>query len=347
MSKILVVLTGGTIGSAVEGNVINVNGSSPLRLLSMYRQKYGESEDFEVIQPLNLLSENMTPETLLVLLKTLEHTAYENYDGVILAHGSDTLSYTAAFVGLLFHHVPVPVVLVASNYPLGEEGSNGLDNFAGAVDLIRHGSLRGVFVLYQDDRKIKQVYLATRFVEAEPFGDQFRDFSGLPFGRIEQGKLVVNPGRTQPGIEKLQGGKEERLAVPDSFSKKILMIRPYPGLDYSFFHFDEKNRPAAVLHLLYHSATACLGEGSYGLLLFLARCRELGIPVYTASHKALDGKRYATGDALLEEGVIPLLNISPEAAYAKLLVLYNTEGVSVPERMRRDLYFESVEKADK
>ncbi len=61
MSKILVILTGGTIGSRIEGNVIDVSGTSPRRLLAMYREKYGDSEEFEVIQPLNLLSENMTP----------------------------------------------------------------------------------------------------------------------------------------------------------------------------------------------------------------------------------------------------------------------------------------------
>ena len=345
MSKILVILTGGTIGSRIEGNVIDVSGTSPRRLLAMYREKYGDSEEFEVIQPLNLLSENMTPEMLLILLKALDRVEYGNYAGVILAHGSDTLSYTASFVGLLFHHVPVPVVLVASNYPLGEKGSNGLANFAGAVDLIRHSPLRGVFVLYQDDCGRKQVYLATRFVEAEPFGDQFRDFSGTPLGRVEEGRLVLNQAKSLPGMEELQKARGIRLPVPNSFSRKILVIRPYPGLDYAFFRFDSKRHPAAVLHLLYHSATACLGEGNYDLLHFLSHCRELGVPVYTGSHKALDGKRYATGDILLGEGVIPLLNISPEAAYAKLLILYNTQGVSVPEMIGKDLYFESVDPA--
>lgn len=345
MSKILVILTGGTIGSRIEGEVIDVSSASPYRLLDAYREKYGESQEFEVIQPLNLLSENMTPKTLLILLKTLEGVVFENYDGVILTHGSDTLSYTAAFVGLLFHHVPVPVVLVAGNHPQEEEGSNGLNNFAGAVELIRQGTLQGVFVLYQDDLGINQIYLATRLVEAEPFCDQFRDFARIPFGRIENGNLILNPGSEKALSEERREAR--RLPVPDSFSKKILLIRPYPGLDYSVFDFGEENRPAAVLHLLYHSATACLAEGNYSFLLFARRCRKLGIDVYMASHKRLGGNRYVTGDMLLREGIVPLLNISPESAYAKLMLLYNTEGISVPEKIGQTLYFENVEDTDK
>ena len=345
MSKILVILTGGTIGSRIKGEVIDVSSASPYRLLAAYREKYGEGQEFEVIQPLNLLSENMTPETILVILKTLEKTAFENYDGVIITHGSDTLSYTAAFVGLLFHHVPVPVVLVASNHPQEEEGSNGLNNFAGAVELIRQGTLRGVFVLYQDDQGINQIYLATRLVEADPFLDQFRDFARVPFGRIERGSLILNPGSDRAMREEMR--KSESLPVPDSFSKKILLIRPYPGMDYSVFDFKEENRPAAVLHLLYHSSTACLAEGNYSFLLFARRCRELGIDVYMASHKRLGGNRYVTGDMLLKEGIVPLLNISPESAYAKLMLLYNTEGICVPEKIGQTLYFENVEDAQK
>lgn len=343
MKKILVVLTGGTIGSRVENSVIDVSGSSPYRLISMYEEFYGK-EDFEVIQPLNILSENMTPDALLVLLKALDKIRYEEYAGIIVTHGSDTLSYTSAFAGLLFHHVPVPVILVASNYPLGQKGSNGLNNFAKAVELIRKDPVRGVFVLYQDMAGSDQVYLATRIQEAEPFHDQFRDFSGQAFGKMEDGKFIVNTGIEQPTKEAVEANKTRKMEIPASFSEKIMLIRPYPGMDYSFFLPDGKDKPAAVLHYLYHSATACLTGEEYGLLSFVEHCRSRNIDVYTASYKKTEGNQYATGDALLKAGVTPLLNISPEAAYAKLLLLYNNSGTKGRREQlaQENIYFESV-----
>lgn len=339
MKKILVVLTGGTIGSRVEEGVINVNDKSPYLLLQKYEEIYKKHENFEVIRPLNVLSENMMPDTLLILLKALERIPYENYAGVIITHGSDTLSYTSAFVGMLFHHVPVPIVLIASNYPIGQEGSNGLNNFAKAVELIRKKEVRGVFTLYQNHLLENQVYLSTRIMEADPFLDQFRDFSGTPFGKMEQ-EFIPYGGGNQPSLEEVAEKKEKQLSVPNSFSKNILLIRPYPGMDYSRINPGENT--AAVLHLLYHSATACTEGENYNLLPFVEKCRKQGIDFYTASHKKMEGERYATGDALFKVGVRPLLNISPEAAYAKLLLLYNLHDVVTEEMTRQNIYFESI-----
>jgi L-asparaginase len=340
MKKILVVLTGGTIGSRVEHEIINVSSTSPYRLLTMYEEKYGK-EDFEVISPLNLLSENMTPEDLVILLKALENTDCGSYAGIIVTHGSDTLSFTSAFVGLLFHYLPVPLVLVASNYPLGQEKSNGLDNFAGAVQFIREQKWKGVFTLYANDRGERQVYLSTRICEADPYLDQFHDFSGMPLGRIKEQGFTFYTGKNQPGEEELMKEREKPMAVPESLRNRVLLIRPYPGLDYSLFRLDGENRPAAVLHYLYHSATACLREGNYDLLAFANECRERGIAFYTASHKHTEGKLYATGDALLKEGVIPLLNISPEAAYAKLMLFHNSREKN-RDFLQKNVYFEKL-----
>lgn len=342
MKKILVVLTGGTIGSQIENRIINVSGSSPYRLLSLYGEKYGK-EEFEVINPLNILSENMTPDTLLTLLKALDNIHYEDYAGVIVTHGSDTLSYTSAFVGLLFHHVPVPVVLVASNYPLMQEGSNGLDNFANAVQFIRRRAVRGVFTIYGDEKGTGQVYLATRIREAEPFRDQFWDFGGQPYGRMENGLFVKNDGSRQPQKAEVEANNGRELEVPETFSRKVMIVHPYPGMDYSGICFGEETKPSAVLHLLYHSATACMEGENYSFLNFAKKCREHSIDLYAASYKRVEGNRYATGDALLKAGVIPLLNISPEAAYAKLLLLYNNGKEDGGRGAEQNIYFESVE----
>lgn len=340
MKKILVVLTGGTIGSRAQGDIIDIRGKSPYQLFSLYEQVYHKgAEEFEVIEPITTLSENMTPELLSKLCHALDTISYEQYAGVIITHGSDTLSYTAAFVGMLFHHVPVPVVLVASNLPLLTEGSNGLHNFAAGVELIREGRLRGAFAVYRNPEGITDVFLATRLVEADPFTDSFRDFGGKPFGKMEGGRFEPIESGSAPSIEEVNRATERNCDLPKDFRKKILLIRPYPGMSYE--QFDLTAKPAAVLHYLYHSATACVEGDSTGFPKFAEKCKSLDIPVYVASLKEQGGKHYATGEAILEAGAVPLYNISVEAAYAKLMIYYNSQ-LPLRKDIRENIYFENI-----
>ena len=344
MKKILVLLTGGTIGSTVQGKSMNVTEKSAGQLLSLYQKKYGREEEFEVKQPVSVLSENMTPGILGRLCSCMKEIPYENYQGVIIAHGSDTLSYTAALLGMYLGHVPVPVVLTAANYPLEDARSNGLVNFRSAVELIRCGMVEGVFAVYQSNTGEIPVYVATRLTEADAYEDQFRGFGGIPFGKMEKGQLILYRDKRNPTIAKLhQAGSLLPWESP-SFSNKIMLIRPYPGLDYRFISLQEK--PAAILHYLYHSATACTVEENYSFLKFLDFCTEQGIPVYTASYKCTEGRFYATTEKMMERGIIPMKNISLEAAYTKLLLLYNLGQGTLRDRMDENFYFESLPSAE-
>lgn len=348
MKKILVVLTGGTIGSQVEGESVRVTDSSPMRLMELYEKSYGQvergmKEEFEVIQPMSILSENMGLKSWTHLCRIMWEIPYENYAGVIVTHGSDTLSYTSALLGLLLCHVEVPVVLTASNYPLGEKGSNGLKNFRSAVELIHTGLLKGVFTVYQNGKGENNVYLATRLTEADGYLDQFGGFGGVPFGRMCRGEFQYDPAAVNPTVSQV---REKRARIADhspSFEKSIVFLKPYPGFDYE--SVDLSRKPAAVLQDLYHSSTACVEGESSSILWLLEKCKKADIPVYTASVKDASGRNYETARRVLERGAIPMENISPEAAYSKLLLLYNLYGNRAGERMSETYYFEHLPKS--
>lgn len=347
MKKILIVLTGGTIGSQVEGECVNVTDASPYQLLRFYEEAYGKKEgsieeNFEVIQPMAILSENMGLEAWSRLCRVMWEIPYEKYAGVIVTHGSDTLSYTSALLGLLLGHVEIPVVLTASNYPLGEKGSNGLKNFRSAVELIGTGLLRGVFTVYQNRKGENIVYLATRLTEADGYLDQFGSFGGVPFGQMEKGRFRYISNGVNPGLSQLMEKRERIADHCPVLQKNILFLRPYPGFDYETVDLSKK--PAAVLHGLHHSSTACVAGETGSLLWLLEKCRGMDIPVYAASVKDAAGRNYESARKLLEKGAIPMENISPEAAYAKLLLLYNLFGEGARERAGETFYFENLPK---
>ena len=171
--KILVLFTGGTIGSTVDGATVHTDPAAASRLLSLYRARFGEDVLFEVRRPCNLLSENATPGLWSLLERSVREEELAVYDGVIITHGSDTLPYTCAALAFLLRDVPIPLVLVASNYSLGDSRSNGLANFRSAVELIASRQVRGVFTVFQDEKGANRVYLAARIQEADTARDQF------------------------------------------------------------------------------------------------------------------------------------------------------------------------------
>ncbi|MDO5402241.1 MAG: asparaginase domain-containing protein, partial [Eubacteriales bacterium] len=312
---------------------------------------YGGDTDFEVIQPLNVLSENMTPKQWNILLETLGKIDFESYAGVVITHGSDTLAYTSALIGMLYGKAGVPIPLIAANYPLENPKSNGINNFHAAISFIKNEGLPGVYVFYEDNDGVMQVYLSTRIVEADCYADQFQAFGGKALGYMKEGRFIRNEEAYNPKSGQLKKFAEqisEAWAGQASlrkvrFTENILLIRSYPGLNYSFYNWNTcSHKPKAVLVALYHSATACVsddGKGEYSLVEFARRCRKEGIDIYASSFKSEDMKFYASINTFLEAGIVPMCNISTEAAYMKLMISYNMDSRAALEE---NMYFEEL-----
>lgn len=334
MDKILVILTGGTIGSKSENGTVDVNSAEAYSIVNLYYEKYGRDFEFEAIQPVNVLSENITAEIWIKLCRCLDNIDFSIYKGVVICHGSDTLSYTSALIGMLYNKISVPLVIIASDYELANEKSNGLVNFRSALMVIKNME-RGIFTAYSNNKGENDVYISTRIVESDPYTDQFRSFDGIVWGQIISDRLVV---KSDIGIDEINEYKGKEVRIPENFNKKVMLIRPYPDMRYDNINLDGIS---AVVHYSYHSATACVAGEETSVLKFANRCRKLGVKLYMASYKDKRIERaYESSREILSEGVVPMFNISAEAAYVKVLIAENTDNVDVSG----NLYFESVER---
>lgn len=250
------------------------------------------------------------------------------YSGVILTHGSDTLAYTSALLGMYFRHFDIPLFIIASNKPIGEKGSNGLFNFTSAVGLIKEGKYKGVFTLYE------RVMLPTRVIPADTCRDRFGVYGYDGFNDFSVFSGVSENMLSRP---------RERIFHNDvKFEKRVLFIEGYPAMDFGCFVPNEDT--AAVLYSPYHSATACtdVSEGkSYALTEFIKRCITKNIMVYICGLKR-KVPIYSTVAEIIKAGSIPIYTTSAVAAYMKLLLAYNQEEMSVKEVMGKDLFFEEV-----
>lgn len=328
MKKILVLFTGGTIGSATTDGIIDVEREGKYAVVEAYKSAYGDDVEFECRQVLNILSENMGFSGWEKMIHEINGIDTALYSGVILTHGSDTLAYTSALLGMYFRHFDIPLFIIASNKPIGEKGSNGLFNFTSAVGLIKEGKYKGIFTLYE------RVMLPTRVIPADTCRDRFGVYGYDGFNDFSVFSGVSENMLSRP---------RERIFHEDiKFRKRVLFIEGYPAMDFGCFVPSDDT--VAVLYSPYHSATACtdVSEGeNYALTEFIKRCITKNIMVYICGLKR-KVPIYSTVAEIIKAGSIPIYSTSAVAAYMKLLLAYNQEEMPVKEVMGKDLFFEEV-----
>ena len=344
MKKILVVFTGGTIGSTAVDGTIDTSSGTAFKLLQLFQAHDADpaSVHFDTLQPLQILSENLAPPAWTVIIEAIEAAQPESYDGIIVTHGTDTLAYTANALGFYFHALTKPILLVSSDYPLDNPKANGLAHFCCAVEFIRQDIAHGVFVPYRNAGQALQIHQGTRLTCSLQLTGDFMSVQDKSFMQFDGNCFSVSE-RTVKQLDKSQAKPSKangRILLKPAFSSRILMIKPYPGLDYRHFSLQAVD---AVLHDLYHSGTACAtvqwGD-EHSLVEFLRRCLEQEVPVYLApAYKSENA--YQSTRQLIEQGAVMIWNMSIEAAYVKLTLAYG----NFTESVQRDRFI-AMEVAD-
>ena len=125
MKKILLIATGGTIASKSSGQGL-APALSSAELLS-YVPEIKRFCEVDAVQIFNIDSTNVTPEHWLEIAKTIREN-YENYDGFVVCHGTDTMAYSAAAISYLVQHSPKPIVFTGSQKPIDREDTDGRIN---------------------------------------------------------------------------------------------------------------------------------------------------------------------------------------------------------------------------
>lgn len=116
MKKILMIATGGTIASKETENGLApaMTGEELAASVPGIKDKC----EIAVMQLMNIDSTNMRPRLWQLMSDTIiEH--YNNYDGFVILHGTDTMAYTAAALSYLIQDSPKPIVLTGSQKPMG------------------------------------------------------------------------------------------------------------------------------------------------------------------------------------------------------------------------------------
>jgi L-asparaginase len=323
--RIYVAYTGGTIGMREgERGYRPEPGYLERRLRSTPEFQPPACPEFVVheFEPL-LDSADMHPDDWLRIARDIERH-YEQFDGFVVVHGTDTMAYTAAALAFMLEGLAKPVVLTGSQIPLCETRNDARNNLIAAFEVAASRQL-GEVVLVFDDRILRGV--RARKVDASglsAFDSPNFPALGTIGSRIEFERRLLRPRGSEP------------LRVQPVGQPVVGALRLFPGFRASVL----ENMLQPPLQGLVLEAFG-VGNGPIRNREFLAVLRaatERGV-VIVATTQCLRGtvdlSSYATGEALARAGVIGGGDMTPEAALAKLHYLLN-RGLA-PAAVRREL----------
>lgn len=279
-NKICVIFTGGTIGSVADGTTVNLSGGSKKMLLDLYEKKYGKAITFTTLSPVDMLSENVQFEDLDALANCVKNLRLDEYDGIIVTHGTDTLCFTANYFSQIFAGIPLPLVFVSSLYPLNDSRSNGLDNFAGAVNFIRRGKISGVFVSFKNSGERCKIHLGSRLIFSDQINGHYHSALGEHFAELDEGGNIIYPATPHnPTPEQVDCRKID--FVPTGLCEEVMLITARSLLNFAMYDFS-RIKPKAVIVELYHSGTIGTKGKRLNFKNFAAYCNECDVPLVIA-----------------------------------------------------------------
>lgn len=326
--KILVIFTGGTIGSSTKGKYTSPDKKNNYVLIGNYTSKHGTDVVFETAAPFSMLSENLSHKELNAIIKAVSDSLEKGYDGIILTHGTDSLQYTAAALSYCFPAAKVPVVLVSSRYPLSHPEQNGDENFASAVSFIKSGQNGGVYISYRNEgADVTHIHFGTRAFSHLEITDSLYSISEQFYATVNDGKVTLN--------SRYKASEKASQNTCYEFAKDsgILVVSSVPGDSFSYSLENKK----AVLLRPYHSGT--VNTASADFKAFCIKAKDSGIPVFIP--RADIETAYASTELYDELSIKYLPCMTSVAAYVKLWIAVSI-GADISEFMYKPLSDEFI-----
>ncbi|MBQ7504392.1 MAG: asparaginase [Ruminococcus sp.] len=294
--KLALLLTGGTILSKKQSDFYTLSDSAEKEILSLIPSGI----EAEVFSPYFILSEQLDGDYLTRLIDFVGDKLKQNYDGIVILHGTDTLQFSAAALSLAYGNADIPIVLVSSNYVLSDKRSNGRDNLRYALRFIEK-KIGGVFVSYRNTDEKPSIFLGSSLLPHLPYSDRLYSTCGK-YGYFDKDNFVNLVG--EPSLDSI--GKFT--LTKDS---PVLWIKASPGMKLT-----SSREYKAVLLEAYHSGTLPTENDS-----FINFCKDCNKPIYVTG--VSKGTQYSSTKSFDNLGLKTLPEASPVFAYISLWQRYS------------------------
>ncbi len=330
LPELAILSTGGTIASRIDYRTGAVTSQFDADDILRAIPRLGEIGQFRARQIASILSENMTASLWVELARRIFDEINNGVQGVIVTHGTDTMTYSASAVSFMLE-TPVPVIFVGSQRSADRPSSDNVMNALcsasaaksdlGEVAVVMHASTNDDRCAVHRATKVRKMHTSRR--------DAFASIDMPPLGYVDYPSLAVSLG-----ADAVRRGSSDA-ALHDTIEEKVGLLSFYPGMAAELINAFEGYRGLVLAGTgLGHVSTACTGA--------LRDLIEGGCHVVMTSqclHGRVCDRVYDTGRDLLDLGVIEGEDMLPEVALVKLMWVLgqHDDAAEVGRLMRTNL----------
>ena len=315
-SRVLLIYTGGTIGmikDPVTGHLRPFDFDNLTAQIPELGQISVEIKGISFEDPID--SSTVEPSHWLKMCQIIE-AHYNNFDGFVILHGSDTMAYSASALSFMLRGLQKPVIFTGSQLPIGMIRTDGKENLITAVEIaglkkagksvVREVAVYFEYKLYRGNRTHKFS------------ADQFNAFSTPNYPVLAEAGVEINFNEE----DLLRPTENEEFHIQAELDQNLAILHLFPGMQESYV--------SAILNITDLKAVIMLTYGSGNaplepwFLSLLENARKKDIQIVNVSQCWAGNVRqglYETSVHLNEIGVIPGNDITAEAALAKTMFL--------------------------
>ncbi len=333
-SKILLIYTGGTIGMIKDyktGALRAFDFSKLLMNIPELKQLDCEIDTVSFQEPID--SSNMSPIFWREIAELIE-AQYDNFDGFVVLHGSDTMSYSASALSFMLENLAKPVIFTGSQLPIGDLRTDAKENLITSIQI---ASLRekGKPVLKEVGLYFEyKLYRGNRTTKIN--SEHFEAFASLNYPElVESGvHLKVNSEK----LLKTDGKK--KLKVHKNLDDRVAILKLFPGINRdTFSHFFSNPNLKAVVLETYGSGNAPTEKWFIEELEAAILKGIIIVNVTQCSGGGVLMGQYETSTHLKELNIISGKDLTTEAAITKLMYLL---GIKVSNKLFKTIFETSL-----
>ena len=326
LPKILLLSTGGTIASRIDYRTGSVTPALTAQELNASVPELAEIANIDAEVLFSEYSENITPDQWIGIAKKLDSLAKSEYAGIIVAHGTDTMQYTAAFLSFSLSGFPKPIVLVGSQRSSDRPSSDAALNLIGAAKFIVKSNPIGVFVAMHNSENDDYVacHLGTRVRKNHTSKrDAFETVGDKPAFIVSNDKIIQN------FTDQYFGNKDYLPKI--GLDPKVALVKYHPGYDPKIFENLIDNGYKAIIF-------EGTGLGHVGRTMYDVIKKAKNQKVFLGmTSQCMDGRVnmsiYESGRDLMHFGVIPLSDMISEIALVKAMWILGTDAKNIENIM--------------
>ena len=332
ISKILIIYTGGTIGMIRDPETDMLKPFDFNNILYEVPELKRMDCNIEAISFQEPIDSSNINSKIWKKIGDYIYKYYNNFDGFVILHGTDTMAYTASAMSFMFVNLSKPIIFTGSQLPIGTIRTDGKENLITAVEIATKKDDNGL-------PKLKEVaiYFENKLFRANRTtkisSDNFNAFQSFNYPVLAEAGINI-----KFNSDALLNIPLKELEYNDNFDNSIGTVLFFPGIDISHIEYILKHKNyRAIILITYGSGNVPISKELIDAIKKAIVNNKIILNISQCLAGAVDQKNYETGRQLYNAGVIGVYDIILEALITKLMIcLAKTKNINTVKELLLD-----------